>query len=69
MGNAQAKDYQPFKICFWEFRGFEHEPPIFLAWLCSKPFSVPKNKKIKIKFASGLETCLPMVELRQVVKN
>lgn len=40
-GRTQAKDYQPFKTCFWEFRVFEHKPPIFLAWpaialLCSK---------------------------------
>ena len=32
-----------FKTCFWEFRVFEHEPPIFLAWPCNKPFSVPKK--------------------------
>ena len=28
-----------------EVMGFEHEPPILLAWPCNKPFSALKIKK------------------------
>ena len=29
--------------------GFEHEPPVILAWPCNKPFSAQKKKRKKKK--------------------
>ena len=34
-----------------DFRSFEHEPPVLLAWLCNEPFSAP-NYDILAQLAS-----------------
>ena len=48
-GNFAYKTVSPQTIR--EFRGFEHRPPVFLAWRCNKPFPGP-DSSVSVYLAS-----------------
>ena len=52
------KNFSPKTIR--EFEVFEHEPPILLAWPCSKPFSAP-NSDILVCLASPVQRAHTLV--------
>ena len=61
--NFAYKNFSPKTIS--EFGGFEHEPPILLAWPCNKTFSAP-NSDVSVCLAS---LCLGRMNLCSVTRG